>query len=80
MSASEPQFGTQKVSVSTDLTGPSPCVARKSHSLLTQLLGSSDASEARAATLAQYDAELAYLDRLIAAAEGLLDAGAETGV
>lgn len=37
--------------------------------LLTALLGSSDASEAHAATLAQYDAQIRHLDRLIAVAE-----------
>ena len=45
-----------------------PAFARSSD-LQTLLLGSSDASEARAATLAAYDAKIAHLDRLIAVAE-----------
>ena len=40
-----------------------------SSDLQTLLLGSSDASEARAKTLAQYDAQIAHIDRLIAVAE-----------
>lgn len=46
----------------------------ESAELLTQLLDSSDASESRAKTLAQYDAQLAELDRLIAEAEFALAA------
>lgn len=49
-----------------ELMGPA-----QSSSLQTALLGSSDASETRAATLAQFDAKISYLDRLIAVAEGM---------
>lgn len=48
----------------------------KSSALQTQLLGSSDAGEARAAKLAQYDAQLAHIDRLIAVAETMVSAKA----
>lgn len=51
--------------------------AARSTELQTQLLGSSDASEAHAATLAAYDAKIAHLDRLIAVAELAAKAEAE---
>lgn len=41
--------------------------------LTTKLLGSSHASEARAATLSEYDSQLAVIDAQIAKAEALIE-------